>query len=238
MKNSFSFLSITLATVLVGTVQARAAVDIAVPVTAAGLSTSTSTDWVTDGLATLNGATSGLDPTVSLLEGGGGSDTTYAGGYGQSDFGSATVEWPSAGTFSAFGTVEPHGDPVATDPLILDVGSTLESDVAANGSDLLVISEVTSAAGDYTLNGVTQTATAFGQVLEWTTPVADLVYDSTGATVSQFTFTSDALPYNTGVDAGPVGFSAESVPEPSTWAMLLGGFATLIGLQVFRFRRA
>ena len=103
----------------------------------------------------------------------------------------------------------------------------MATNVSANGSTTLVISELVPAAGTYTLNGVAQAAVA-NQVLEWTAPAASLVNGST------MTFTSTAVQSGSTLYAGgPIGFSA--VPEPASFGVL--GVAAL-GLLARRRGRA
>jgi hypothetical protein len=85
----------------------------------------------------------------------------------------------------------------------------------------LRIAEVTPTTGTYALNGVSQTATAVGQVLVWRASASVTPGDT-------LTFTHDG-----NISAGPIGFSAV-VPEPSAALLLVG---TLIPLGQRRRRR-
>ena len=203
---------LTLTAILVASI-AGVAQAAPVAVTAGGVSTFDNTNWVTNGLATLNGATSGVDWTVSGLRQGVGSDWDFVAGFTQGALASPTVEWPSAGTQSAFG--------YTVDNAVLTIQSSMQTDVTANGSSLLRISEVAPGAGVFSLNGVGETAASAGQVLEWTTPAATLV---TGDTL---TFSSN----NASFSDGPIGFSAAAaVPEPSS-CLAFGALLLLAGAR-------
>jgi hypothetical protein len=109
----------------------------------------------------------------------------------------------------------------------MTLGSDMAVDVAAEGG-MLLISQVAPAAGDYTLNGVTQTAASVGQVLQWLATVGG----GNLATGNSLTFNSTAVILGNTVSSGPIGFSA--IPEPSSLALFgLGLFV----LRVFRRKR-
>src|SRR4051794_1207763 len=76
-------------------VSARGAVT---AVTAEGVSTASSQNWITNGLATLNGSTSGLNWLVSGQREG--VDWIRIDGANQGAIGGATIEWPTTGAFS------------------------------------------------------------------------------------------------------------------------------------------
>src|SRR4051812_30539675 len=172
-----------------------------VVVTPEGLSLSTNQNWVTNGLATLDGATSGLNWLVSGQQEN--SDWTRIDGANQGAIGSPTVEWPTAGTFSQLS--------YSGSPGILGIGPEMPEDL---GLFPLRIAEVVPTTGTYTLNGVSLVATAVGQVLLW---------DAASVTVGDMlTFTHDAT-----ISAGPIGFSA--LPEPSTLVTIAACGLTLLG---------
>lgn len=188
-----------------------------VVVTPVGVSeTSDNTDWVTNGLATLNGVTSGVDWTQ-----GGQSehvDWIFQAGFNQGNLPIST-EWPTAGNQSLLG--------YTVDNAILQIGPNMNADVTANGSSFLLISEVAPGAGVFSLNGVPLTATSAGQVLEWTTPASSFAQGDT------LTFSSD----NPSFSDGPIGFSATAtVPEPTT--LTVSGAAMLLIATARRRKRA
>ncbi|MDB5320618.1 MAG: hypothetical protein JWN40_2249 [Phycisphaerales bacterium] len=176
----------------------------AVLVTAQGVSTSTNLNWITNGLATLDGATSGLNWLVSGQQEN--SDWTRIDGAVQGGIGGVMVEWPVAGSFAQL--------TYSGSPGILGIGPEMPEDL---GTLPLRIAEVAPGPATYTLNGVSQVATAVGQVLVWRA-----VSVTPGDTL---TFTSNGT-----FSAGPIAFSA---PEPAS----LGALA-LCGLTLLIRRRA
>lgn len=198
-----------------------------VAVTAVGISsTSTNLNWVTNGNATLNGATSGVAWDVSGERQGVDWEFDVAKStveiWGHAP---GTVEWPTAGRSGIFGYVAGGGG-----TLCLDILSGMIAGVIADGKDALLISCVAPEAGAYVLDGVSITATSTGQVLQWTAPLSEL------AAGDLLVFTNDGSHTAT---SGPIGFSSTmAVPEPSTWAMLVGGMGLLAFGQRLRRRNA
>ncbi len=167
---------------------------------------SDNTNWVTNGLATLNGATAGVAWKISGQQ----QNTAwvFVSGGSQRSLSGTPIEWPTAGTSGTLGYV--------ADEQIMRLGPQINTLIASDGGGpYLQISMVAPAAGDYSINGGnTQTATALGQVLRWidTDPTVD----------EQYTWTSTATIDETTIANGPVAFAtASAVPEPSTLALLL-----------------
>lgn len=153
------------------------------------LSYADSSNWVSNGLATLGGVTSGVNWTVS------GENQnvawTFSGDGGQGNLGSITAEWPTAGNYSTLGYT------------IGNVNIGLGPDIATlSGSSNLRISMVAPAAGYYSINGgSTLYASSTGKVLQWldTAPVEGTAYR----------FTSSAKISDSSLYAsGPIGLSA------------------------------
>jgi hypothetical protein len=179
--------------------------------------TAVSTNWLTAGFGTLNGHTAG----VNWNNGGyaEGPDWTWN-GYGGAGNISVSTEWPAAGTLTTLGYTPGYSS--------LLIGSSMTTDVSASLSGsgaFLIISEVVPDAATFTLNGVSIVSTAPGQVLQWIAPISALTAGD------ELRFQSP----NSAYGAGTIGFSAAAtIPEPSGWAMLLGG----AGLLTIRRRRA
>jgi len=153
------------------------------------LSYADGSNWVTNGLATLGGVTSGVNWTVS------GENQnvawTYEGGGEQGNLGATTAEWPTAGNYSTLGYV--------VDNLSIGLGPNIST---LAGSSNLRISMVAPAVGYYSINGgSTLYANSTGKVLQWldTAPVSGTCYR----------FTSTAKVTDTSLFAsGPIGLSA------------------------------
>ena len=217
-----STLAAVAAVVVIGTADRASAAQTAV--SAIGVNgTATSANWLTDGLGTLNGRIAGVNWSFgSGAEGnsssGNPNDWYYinAGFYNSGNL-AVTTEWPTVGSSTNLGYVAFSN---------LGIAYSMSSDVSASVGGLgsvLVISEVATGAGDFSLNGVAITASAAGQVLQWSAPVSAVNWQD------ELDFTS------TFGTTGAVAFSAAAVPEPSTWAMMLGGLGML---TMFRRRRA
>jgi hypothetical protein len=205
------------------------------------LSSSNTGNFGNNGLTTLNGSTTGYNPVYGVSAGHGGHDLSLDGGNytgvaatnqpgvsGPGPYAASpqTVNFVPGNTtqeFSFFFVQATSGGSV-----VLETGNTLKFDL---GGKNLLVSEALPFAGTYSLNGVGVTGNA-GSVATWVISNASLLAQG-GQTL---TFTSNVQVPFYGVNgiAGPIGFSATVVPEPSTWALMLGGFA---GLAIIARRR-
>ena len=241
-------LSLAIASAVAATAAIVPAVQATPTVQVVGVSgTSTSTNWLTNGLGKIGTAEEAVDwngiayinfgftwpvtpPTAAQLQG---YLTTTSGG----NTASSSMQYYTAG--SGFTTSSTEDVGVTT-----NLGYSSSSGIIALlGSNALFISEVAPAAGTYYLsigtisasgsaqgnsdsNGIV--ATTLGQVLQWKiiSPTAsDFYWFNATNTIT----TNNILLTANGV--GPIGFSAIAAPEPATLGLLAIG---AIGLLVSR----
>jgi hypothetical protein len=194
-------------------------------------------DWVSEGYATLAGAYVGVD------WGGGGhyedaaghTDFVYNGAANQGSTG-LKFQWTTGGD----ATIEPVGSTLSSTVILGEAtsftgssGAYLATDVGSG--NILEITEVVPGAGSFTLNGVTETATAAGQLVYWLTP--DAAITPGGGDGLDFTGSLTAG----GSEVGAIGFTVQGTqvasPEPHSWILLIGGItAFLVAMRSFRFR--
>ncbi len=182
-------------------------------------------NWVTNGLATLNGATAGVNWCTSgeQQEFGGGNgvwsyQSDYSNGGTQGTISGQSIEWRIGS-----GSIGSYNLGYETALTNLSLGTNIATYVGSG--NLLRISMVAPTAGTFSLNGVSVTASVVGKVLQWTesNPTADEVLQFRGPTV-------DTITYN----SGPIAFSAAPIPEPSTFVLFSIG---LISLLAYAWRK-
>ena len=190
------------------------------------------TNWLSQGLATLNGATAGVNWTVS------GEQQPAVWNYNdpwsmQGNLGaspSPQVEWPTASSTTVLG--------YEISPTTLSLGSNIAALVGSGKA--LRISMVAPVAGTYSINGVSITATAVGKVLQWTetTPTDGELLAFTGSAyygkVDYYIGDTHYTDVDGYYNSGPIGFSAVPIPEPSALVLLSVG---LISLLAYAWRK-
>ncbi|MGC8561309.1 MAG: PEP-CTERM sorting domain-containing protein [Phycisphaerae bacterium] len=247
MVSHLSSMSRGIAIAVIATVAASAAMVSSAQATPTvvvqGVSASTGSNWLTNGLGQIGTTEEAVDWQVAGDLGFTFLRPSHPANYAQAKLSSGTVQFFSAGsglatTSQSFGLSRNLG-----------WGNT-SSVMSLLGTNNLLISEVAPAAGTYYLsvgsggytpsatagqysgttptgntdsNGITATA---GQVVQWiiTNPTASDVYwfnaSNSGLSTTVNTFTSDAV--------GPIGFSA--VPAPATLSLFaVGAIGLLVG---------